>query len=89
MCRVEPGVALEGGPAEPGVHDRHPREAEVDEGGAGEVEADPRPEGQPGRGWTELVILRGPSRAAEVVGEEALGGLADLELLPGGVPSRP
>ena len=34
-------------------------------------------------------MTRGVRRAAEMVGEEALGRLADLKLLPGGVLSQP
>ena len=60
--------------------------ARTDQGGAGEVEADARPEVLLGRGEKELGLLTsGLGRAAEVVVEEALGGLADLKLLLRGV----
>jgi hypothetical protein len=85
----ERGEALEGRPDKLGLYDRNLREVEVDKGGAGEVEADVRPEVLLGRGWEELGLLGGGlRRAAEVAGEEALGGLADLQLLPDRVASR-
>jgi hypothetical protein len=82
----EVDVAPEGRPSKLDLYGRHLREVEVDKGGAGEVEANARPEGLLRRGWEELGLLtRGIRRAAEVVGEEVLGGLADLKLLLRGV----